>query len=140
MEKENKFIYYGILFYFLYTQIYSVLASFLILPVLIMQWDIYLIPLFLLLFIALLSILFYRIKKFPKIRLWFLLLVIFISIAVSFLNIPERFYLLGGNSVYSTKIQSAILDYISYGRTLNAIIFLAISYFKYNVVKLRSKI
>lgn len=131
MKNENKYIYYGIVFYFLYIQLYSILAGLLISPILVMRWDIHLIPLFLLLFIALLSILFYRIKTFPTIRIWFILLVVCISTVVRFLNIPGRFYLLGGNSLYSTEIQSTILDYISYCSTLNTIVFLAISYFKY---------
>jgi len=131
MKNNNKFIYYGILFYFLYIQIYSALASLLISPILIMQWNIHLIPLLLLLLIVLLSILFYRIKKFPKIRIWFILLVVFISTVVSFFNLPERFYLLGGNSLYSAKIQSSILDYILYCNVVNTVVFLSISYFKY---------
>jgi hypothetical protein len=131
MKNNNKFIYYGILFYFLYIQIYSALASLLISPILIMRWNIHLIPLLLLLLIVLLSILFYRIKKFPKIRIWFILLVVFISTIVSFLNLPERFYLLDGNSLYSAKIQSSILDYILYCKVVNTVVFLSISYFKY---------
>lgn len=132
---DNKLIYYGILFYYIYIQIYGILSNLLISFVLIMQWSVLLIPLFLLLFIVLLSTLFCQIRKFPKIRVWFILLILFTSIAVTFFNIPSRFYLLGENSPYNAKIQTTILDYISYSRALNTIVFLAISYFKYIKLK-----
>lgn len=131
MKNENKFIYYGILFYFIYIQIYEIISSILIWPILSMQWNIYLIPILLSLIIISLSIIFYRINKFPKIRIWFILLVILLSILISLLNIPNKFYLLGGDSVYSVKTQSSITNYILICRTINTIVFLSVSYFKY---------
>lgn len=135
MKNENKFIYYGILFYFLYTQIYKTISNVLISPILSMQWNTHLIPILLSLIIILLSVLFYRIEKFPKIRIWFVLLVVFLSIVVSFFNMPDKFYLSSSNSVYSTEKQSMITNYILICRVINTILFLAISYFKYLTVR-----
>jgi hypothetical protein len=130
MKNENKFIYYGILFYFLYTQIYKTISSILISPILDMQWNINFIPIMLLLLIVLLSVWFYKIKLFPNIRIWFILLVVFFSILVSFLNIPNKFYL-SSSSVYSIDKQSLITNYILTCRTINTIAVIAIAYFKY---------
>ena len=132
---RNKFIYYGILFNYLYIQIYYILSEVLILSVLIMRWDFHLIPLFLLLFVAIFSILFYRIKKFPIIRFWFIFIVVLLSTARSYFNLPYRLHLLGENTLYSTEIQSALLDYILYCRVTNTIVFLAITCFKYVKMK-----
>lgn len=140
MKNENKFIFYGILFYFLYIQIYKIISSILISPILSMQWNIHLIPVLLSLIIILLSILFYRIKKFPKINFLFILLVVLLSILVSFFNIPNKFYLLGGDSVYSIEIQSVIINYILICGVINTTIFLTISYFKYLKIQKKDKL
>ena len=125
------YIYYGILFYFLYTQIYGIICSLLVSPILIMQWNIYLVPIFLLLFTTLLSIWFYRAKKFPKIKIWFILLIVILSIIISFLNIPSWFYLFDYNSAYTIEKRSMIMDYILYSESINLTLFLVISCFKY---------
>jgi hypothetical protein len=131
MKNENKFIYYGILFYFLYTQIYKTISSILISPILIMQWNVIFIPILLILIILLFSVWLYKKEKFPKIKLWFVLSVLFLSITVSFFNIPDRFYLSGINSDYTIKQQYTITNYILTFKTINTLIFIAISYFKY---------
>lgn len=136
---KNKFIYYGILFYFLYNQTYSIISDILILPILSMQGNIHLIPILLSLVIILLSVLFYRITKFPKIRIWLILLVIFLSVVVSFFNIPAKFYLSGINSAYSTEKQSMITNYILTCKVINTIVFLAIAYFKYLTAEKKDK-
>ena len=131
MKNENKFIYYGILFYFLYIQIYKTVSGALILPILIMQWNVFSIPILLTLIILLFAVWFYKKEKFPKIKLWFVLLVVLLSIAVSFFNIPERFYLSGNNSNYSVEQQYSITNYILTFKTINTLIFMVIVYFKY---------
>ena len=131
MKNENKSIYYGILFFFLYDKIYEIFSSIVISPILSMQWNIYLVPILLLLIIIMLSVIFYRIKEFPKIRIWHILLVVFLSTLISFFNIPGRFYFTGGNSVYSPETQYTILNYIRFCVAINMMVFLAISYFKY---------
>jgi hypothetical protein len=103
----------------------------LISPVLIMQWNIHLNIILLILFIISLAVWFYMIKQFFKIKLWFILLVVFLSISVSFFNIPDRFYLSGDNSAfYSIDKQSVITNYILVCRVINTIVFLSITYFK----------
>jgi hypothetical protein len=141
MKNENKPIYYGILFYFLYIQIYKIISSVLISPVLIMQWNIHLIIVLLLLLVISLAVWFYTIKQFFKIKLWLIFSVIFLSISVSFLNIPDKFYLSGGNSVfYSIDKQSMIANYILICRVVNTIVFLTITYFKYLKIEKEQKL
>lgn len=131
MKKENKFIYYGILFYVVYTQIYVIISSVLISPFLILKWNIYVILTLLILPITLLSVMFYRIKKFPRIRLWFILLLIFLSTMLNFFEIPHILYLSSADSLYSLKEQYAIFDYILTCKAVNIIVFIVIAYYKY---------
>ena len=129
--KKNINIYYGILFYFIYIQIYQIVSKILISPILSMQCAIYLIPILLSLVVIILSVIFYRIKEFPKIRIWHLLLVFLLSTLITFFNIPGRFYLTGINSTYSAEMQSTIPTFIQIAGTINTVVFLVISYFKY---------
>ena len=131
MKNEHKLIYYGIIFYFLYVHTYNIIGNLLIMPVFILQWNIHFIPLLLLLLIVCLSILFYRAKKFPEIRIWFVIAVVFLSIVIKVFNLPERFFLTGGNSFYSPEIQAVILNYIQTCGVVNTVVFITISYFKY---------
>lgn len=134
MENKEKLIYYGILFHYLYNQIYYILSEGLILAVLGFQWNIHLIPILLVLFTAIFSILFYRIKKFPEIRFWFFFIVIVLSYARTYFNLPYK-HLLGENSLYSEEMRFKILDYIYYCRTFNTVVFLMITCFKYVKMK-----
>ena len=127
---KNKYIYYGILFYFLYIQIYGIISRVLTWPVLSMQWNVHLVLILPLLLIIVLSVLFYRLKEFPKIRLWFILLVIFLSVVITFFDIPNIYYM-SAYSVYSFEEKSIITNYIQTCRAVNTIVFLAIAYFKY---------
>jgi hypothetical protein len=141
MKNENKLIYYGILFYFLYIQIYKIISSVLVSPVLIMQWNIHLIIILLLLLIISLAVWFYMIKQFFKIKLWLILSVVFLSISLSLFNIPDKFYLSGGHSVlYSIDKQSMITNYVLICRVINTILFLAIAYFKYLKIEMKEKL
>jgi|BioPla2DNA2_1021312.scaffolds.fasta_scaffold66086_2 RsiW-degrading membrane proteinase PrsW (M82 family) len=135
MKNENKLIYYGILFSYLYFQIYSITSKVLISPILYMQWNVHLVPILLSLIIMLLSVWFYKVKNFPKMKLWFIILIVLLSIFVSLFNIPNRFYLLGGNSIYSIKTQSTVINYILICGVINTSIFLVISYIKYLKLK-----
>jgi len=132
MKTKNRYIYYGILFYFLYTQIYTIISSLLISPILNMKWSIHLIPIIFSILIIVLSLGFYRIKQFPILKIWYILLVVLLSISVSFFNLPEIFYLSGSNSVYSLEQQSIITNYIFTCKLINTVVFLIITYFKYS--------
>ena len=139
MKNENKSIYYGILFYFLYTQIYSIIVNVLTLPILCMQWNIHIIPILFSLVIVLLSVLFCRAKRFPRIKIWVVLLVVLFSVMLKLFNIPAKFYLSCSNPVYSIEEQSMITNYILICKTLNTIVLLAISYFKYLKIQQEEK-
>ena len=139
MKNENKLIYYGILFYFIYVQIYNIISEVLISPILCMQWNIHIIPILLSLVIILLSFLFCRVKRFPRIKIWVVLLVVLLSVMLRLFNSPAKFYLSGSNPVYSIEEQSMITNYILICKTLNTIVLLAISYFKYLKIQKEEK-
>jgi len=131
MEK-NKNIYYGILFYFLYLQIYGIISSLLILPILSMNLSIHLVLILPLLFVIILSIWFYKLdEQFPKIKGWFILLVVLFSMAVNFLNLPDRFLSFGDDSVYRNTDRAMIMSYITTCKAILLIAFITISYLKY---------
>ena len=132
---KNKNIYYGILFYFIYTQIYETISSLLISPILIMQWNIHLILILLLFLILILSIWFYKVEKFPRIKIWLILIVVCCSILVKFFNIPTGLYLSNNNYVFNLEKQSLITNYIQLCRIINIIIFLGITYLKYSIFR-----
>lgn len=131
MKNENKLSYYGILFHYLYIELYYILSEGLLLAVLGFRWNIYLIPVLFILLTAIFSILFYRIKKFPGIRFWFFFIVVVLSYARTYFDLPYRLNLLGENSQYNDKIQFTILNYIYYCRIFNTLVFLIITCFKY---------
>lgn len=95
---KNKYIFYGIIFYYLYIQVYSIVCKLLVWTVLIMQLNIYFIPVILSIVILIFSFWFYKIEHFPPIKIWFILFVVLTSITLNFLNFPERYYLQGGGS------------------------------------------
>jgi len=131
MEK-NKYIYYGILFYFLYLQIYGIISSLLISPILAMNLSIHLVLILPLLFVIILSIWFYKLdEQFPKIKGWFILLVVLFSMAVNFLNLPDRFLSFGDDSVYRNTDRAMIMSYITTCKAILLIAFISISYIKY---------
>ena len=131
MEK-NKNIYYGILFYFLYLQIYGIISCLLILPILSMNLSIHLVLILPLLFVIILSIWFYKLdEQFPKIKGWFILLVVLFSMAVNFLNLPDRFLSFGDDSVYRNTDRAMIMSYITTCKAILLIAFITISYLKY---------
>jgi RsiW-degrading membrane proteinase PrsW (M82 family) len=136
MKKEHQFVYYGILFYFLYSQVYKIISNLLITPILIMQWNIYLIPFIVGVVIFALSFCFYRLNKFSPIKIWIILLIVLLSVSISFIGLPARYYMLGGNSIYSIEKQSIITKFILYGSTINTIILVVLTYIKY--IKMRN--
>ena len=133
--KKNKYIYYGILFYFLYIQIFNISSSLLITPILIFQFNIHLILILLFIYIVLLSFLFYRFEKFPKIKIWFIVLIVIVTTLISFFNIPEKFYLTDTYFLYVLEKKSMIMNYILICKTINTIVFLVIAYIKYLKLK-----
>lgn len=132
MKSESKFIYYGILFYFLYSQIYNIISNVLILPILSMHWNIYLIPILLGVFIVILSLWFYRLKKFPKIKLWIILLIVSLSITTELFSwVPYNI----SKESYINEEKSLILDFTLYCKTINTVIFIIITSLKYTKMK-----
>lgn len=135
MKKEHHLIYYGILFSYLYLQIYSIISSLLISPVLSMHWNIYFIPIIISIFIVLLSLGFYHLKKFPQIKIWWFLLILLLSVIVkSFEWLPYHIAEESCKS-YDGEERSLILKFTLYCSTLNTIIFIAIAYIKYHKIK-----
>lgn len=132
MKNENKYVYYGILFYTFYLQIYFVVSEVFFLPVLIFRWNIHFIPLFLLLLVAILSITFYRIKNIPILNVWFILFISFLSSVIYTFTLKYRFYLLDRDPLYdSPEILPTITNYLSECNSFNIFLFLCISYYKY---------
>jgi|GEM_PF-2019412 len=129
--RNINFIYYGILFYFLYSQIYEIVSSMLIIPILYFEWSIHIIPIILMLLIVSFGSWFYRMQKFHRISFLFILTIVFLSLLVSYFSIPERFYLVRGNSLYDVNQQSVITNYISICRVINTLVIITISWSKY---------
>lgn len=134
---ENRNLYYGIFFFFLYGQVYSILSRVLITPIWVMHWNIHFIGILLLSLIALMSVWFYRIKEFPKLNVWFILLVVVVSVAVNFFNFPDSFLFFDDSSVSRNEVRSLLINYITGSSTVNLIVFLAIAYSKYSKEKER---
>jgi hypothetical protein len=130
MKNETNSIYYGILFYWLYTTIISMTEDVIILPIIIIKWNIYLIPIILSMLLMSLSIWFYKKKQFPNVKLWFLLVVFILSTLMFKFDVPNRFFS-NGVSEYSDSEELMIVNTRSYFIGINTLIFLAIAYFKY---------
>lgn len=130
MVKENKFIYFGILFYFVYSQLYKVISRFLVAIILTMHMNIVFIHVFVLLFILLLSSWFYFKKEFFSIKIWFIALLLLVSVSISFFDIPNRLYLYN-NLEYSEVERHLIMNYTLIYGFINTLLFLVIAYYKY---------
>ena len=130
MVKENKFIYFGILFYFVYSQLYKVISHLLVAIILTMRMNIVFIHVFVLLFILLLSSWFYFKKEFFSIKIWFIALLVLVSVSISFFDIPNRLYLYN-NLEYSEVERHLIMNYTLIYGFINTLLFLVIAYYKY---------
>ena len=130
MVKENKFIYFGILFYFVYSQLYKVISHLLVAIILTMRMNIVFIHVFVLLFILLLSSWFYFKKEFFSIKIWFIALLVLVSVSTSFFDIPNRLYLYN-NLEYSEVERHLIMNYTLIYGFINTLLFLVIAYYKY---------
>ncbi len=130
MVKENKFVYFGILFYFVYSQLYKVISRFLVAIILTMGMNIVFIHVFVLLFILLLSSWFYFKKEFFSIKIWFIALLLLVSVSISFFDIPNRLYLYN-NLEYSEVERHLIMNYTLIYGFINTLLFLVIAYYKY---------
>lgn len=130
MIRENKSVYYGILFYFLYTQLYKVISHLLIAIVLTMQMNVVFIHIFILLLILSLSACFFCKKSFFSIRIWLIILLILSSVLISFFDIPNRFYLYN-NLEYNEGERYLIMKYTLIYGFINTLLFLIIAYWKY---------
>ena len=130
MVKENKFVYFGILFYFVYSQLYKVISHLLVAIILTMRMNIVFIHVFVLLFILLLSSWFYFKKEFFSIKIWFMALLVLVSVSISFFDIPNRLYLYN-NLEYSEVERHLIMNYTLIYGFVNTLLFLVIAYYKY---------
>lgn len=130
MVKENKFIYFGILFYFVYSQLYKVISHLLVAIILTMRMNIVFIHVFVLLFILLLSSWFYFKKEFFSIKIWFFALLVLVSVSISYFDIPNRLYLYN-NLEYSEVERHLIMNYTLIYGFINTLLFLVIAYYKY---------
>ena len=130
MVKENKFVYFGILFYFVYSQLYKVISHLLVAIILTMRMNIVFIHVFVLLFILLLSSWFYFKKEFFSIKIWFIALLVLVSVSISFFDIPNRLYLYN-NLEYSEVERHLIMNYTLVYGFINTLLFLVIAYYKY---------
>ena len=130
MVKENKFVYFGILFYFVYSQLYKVISHLLVAIILTMRMNIVFIHVFVLLFILLLSSWFYFKKEFFSIKIWFIALLVLVSVSISFFDIPNRLYLYN-NLEYSEVERHLIMNYTLIYGFINTLLFLVIAYYKY---------
>ena len=130
MVKENKFVYFGILFYFVYSQLYKVISHLLVAIILTMRMNIVFIHVFVLLFILLLSSWFYFKKEFFSIKIWFIALLLLVSVSISFFDIPNRLYLYN-NLEYSEVERHLIMNYTLIYGFINTLLFLVIAYYKY---------
>lgn len=130
MVKENKFVYFGILFYFVYSQLYKVISHLLVAIILTMRMNIVFIHVFVLLFILLLSSWFYLKKEFFSIKIWFIALLVLVSVSISFFDIPNRLYLYN-NLEYSEVERHLIMNYTLIYGFVNTLLFLVIAFYKY---------
>jgi hypothetical protein len=130
MKNKNQSLYYGILFYFLYIQIYNIISGVLIVPIVIMRWNVLFIPICLIALIILFSIWFYRKKQFSKIRVWYILLIFILTTVVNIICAPG-FYLKGRDFEYREQMP-IILNYTYYCMVIFTIVFLTVAYIKYS--------
>ena len=130
MVKENKFVYFGILFYFVYSQLYKVISRFLVAIILTTRMNIVFIHVFVLLCILLLSSWFYFKKEFFSIKIWFIALLLLVSVSISYFDIPNRLYLYN-NLEYSEAEWHLIMNYTLIYGFINTLLFLVIAYYKY---------
>lgn len=130
MKSENQFIYYGILFLFLYLKAYSFISNALTCLILGLKGNIFIIPVVLSLFIMCLFFVFYRLKSFPKIKLWMILIIIFLLSIANLFLIPSTYYA-GGQSIYNQDQRIMISSFITYCNAFNTIGIIIISYVKY---------
>ena len=130
MVKENKFVYFDILFYFVYSQLYKVISYLLVAIILTTRMNIVFIHVFVLLFILLLSSWFYLKKEFFSIKIWFIALLVLVSVSISFFDIPNRLYLYN-NLEYSEVERHLIMNYTLIYGFINTLLFLVIAYYKY---------
>ena len=130
MKSENSFIYYGIIFLFLYSKVYLIISKIITSLILILNWNIYILPISLNLLTLGLFVGFYKLKSFPKINLWIILIIIALLTIVNSFFSPLTYYD-GVNSLYNKDERLMISEFISISNTINAVGIIVISYIKY---------
>ncbi len=130
MKQENQFIYYGIVFLFLYLKVYSIISNALTCLILGLKGNIFIIPIVLGLLILSLFIVFYRLKSFPKIKLWIILVMVALLIITNLFLIPSTYYA-GGYSIYNEDQRIMIALFITYCNAINTGVIIIVSIIKY---------
>lgn len=130
MKNENLFIYYGILFLFLYLKVYLIISNLITSLILSLSGNIFIVPIILSLLILGLLVGFYKLKSFPKINLWVILIIIALLPIGNSIFLPSAYYE-GGNSLYNEEERKMIASFITYCSTINYLGIIIISYLKY---------
>ncbi len=130
MKNENLFIYYGILFFFLYLRVYLIISNIITSLILILNWNIFIIPISLSLLILGLFVGFYKLKSFPKINLWIILIIMALAVIGNGIFLPSVHYN-GTYSVYNEEERKMISSFIRCFHDISTTGIIIISYLKY---------
>ncbi len=89
--QQNSNIYYGILFYFVYIRLFQIVTDLIVMPVFCFNLNVTIIPIALTLMILLFNFVYLKMKKFPRLLIWIVLILVYSVVKLLF-NIPTRFY------------------------------------------------
>jgi len=126
MEKNNFNIYYGIIFLFLYSRIYSIFTNLFICAIYFLKINIYVIPIMLLAIVLTMLIIFTKIRKFPLLNLYVIIILVIVFILCNNFCEPINFY--QGES----KKQFLISNFKSISYTIFNFAIIIISFIKYH--------
>jgi hypothetical protein len=125
MKQNNLNVYYGILFLFLYSRIYSIIVNVFVSCALLLKINAVILPFVLGIIVLAMVLLFSRIKTFPSVKLWMIVLIIIISSLLNYFFTPFHFYA-GEDAKWSLLTYS-----ITCSRFLFEILIILIAYLKY---------
>ena len=128
MKKNNLNIYYGIVFLFLYSRIYSIFANLFVCTILFLKINIFVLPFVLFVIGFIMLILFNKIKKFTYIRLWMIILIFTVYGLSSYFFDPAKFY--DGEP----KKHVLIINFLTSSKFLFEILIIIIAYLKYRKI------
>ena len=132
--KKEHYIYYGVLFFFLYLNIYHIISRCLVCGILSLEANIFLIPVALGVLILGLLTIFCSFKTFPKIKLWVILIVVGSLAITNLLFVPSNYYL-RADSLYSLGEKESITSFITYCDAINNVAVIVAAYIKYTITQ-----